>query len=375
MTLAPPIPSLEYLHIHDIDPLCYADDISSLLLSSKNLRHLKLHWSPRMRREREPSIHPMAYFGKMEQVNYYIPLKTMAICNMFISNNEICRPVCDLSVIEEVTMLNSIVGVGDNGSTAFMESEPWRMHPSCVMPNIKSIRMDKVSPAQCESLADKRGLEKLYWVGPLSRGNTIQCNGPLIGGGTSITPYSLSPPSSHSSPGKVDCTSISALKDSYLDAVSKNGATLKHLLLLPQWRLTNDDIAALVRLCPHLEELGFSVEFASFNHLRLLLPFLSKLKALRILANPDDASLTEKMRELDSEGCHEAKIAEHARNKEWSNVRYMELAGDDRIFELGDLYIDGFDEEGKEIVRRSVRRVPRSAVEHIAIWQKDSYEL
>ena len=48
--------SLAILTIYNIDPLCYADDVSVLLLESKNSRELNMIWNPRMEDVREPSI-------------------------------------------------------------------------------------------------------------------------------------------------------------------------------------------------------------------------------------------------------------------------------------------------------------------------------
>ena len=48
-TAIPPLPHLTTFVIYDIDPLCYPDNISLLMLTAKRLANLKMHWSPRMR--------------------------------------------------------------------------------------------------------------------------------------------------------------------------------------------------------------------------------------------------------------------------------------------------------------------------------------
>ena len=377
MSVAPPIPSLEYLHIHDMDPLCYADDISSLLLGSKKLRNLKLHWSPRMRREREPSINPVAYFGKCEQADYFIPLKSFSVANMFISSSSFTRPICDMNLIEEVDVLNCSGGPDDSAATAFMEDESWKKAPKCGMPKLKSLRTDKISKSQLQFLETFGGLEKLYLINPYASRQYVS-NGTANGNGIcippSFTPSPLSPVSSDSSPGKTD-PCLSGLKEAYLGIITKvHGPTLKHLLLPPQWRLNNDDIAIIVRRCPNLEQLAIGVEFASFQHLRLLLPFLTKLKAVRFLSNPEDPTFAEKMRELDNNGLHENKIGEQSANSEWSLVRWMELGRDDCIFELGSRYAY-VNEDGTTVPRRAVTRRSRSAVADLGIWKMDSFEI
>ena len=371
MTLAPPIPSLTDLFVHDIDPLCYADDISLLLLGSKSIRHLKLHWSPRMRESNEPSIHPAVFFGRIEAAQSPMKLRSIAICNFFAYSNEQCGGLFDLTMLESMTLLNSTSSLGDGGSTAFMDRESWRSTQECILVNLRSMRIDKVSRTQCEFLANIGGLEKLYLVGPQARasGYTSNANSPPT------LPRSPESNTNSSSPGSTDSTSILPLKDSYLSAIaSVHGPTLKYLLLLPQWRLTEDDIALLVRACPNLEQLALGADFETFSHLRLLIPFLSKLSAVRILANPDDPTFLDKMHEMDCMGLHLEKIGEETANSQWSNLRFLELGADDLIFEIGTRYkLESTDQKGSW--RRPVKRVDRCRVEHLSIWEMDSLDI
>ena len=378
MTIAPPIPTLTDLFIHDIDPLCYADDISQLLLGSKWIRHLKLHWSPRMRENNEPSIHPAVYFGRIEAAQSLMKLHSLAICNFFAYKNEQCGGIFDQAALQSTTLLNSTSSLGDGGSTAFMDRENWRNDPECVLPNLRSLRVDKVSRTQCEFLANIAGLEKLYLVGPQARasGYTSNANSPPT------LPRSPESTANSSSPSSTDSTTILALKDTYLSAITSiHGPTLKHLLLIPQWRLTEDDIALLVRACPKLEQLALGADFETFKHLRLLIPFLSKLTAVRILANPEDPTFLDKMREMDSIGLHVEKIGEETANQQWSNLRFMELGADDMIFEIGTRYkleVEGGcenDADQKEVWRRPVKRIDRGRVEHLPIWEMDSLDI
>ena len=378
MTLAPQIPTLTHLFVHDIDPLCYADDISLLLFGSKNLRHLKMHWSPRMRESNEPSVHPAVYFGRVEAAQSMMKLESMAICNLFAYNNEQCNSIFDLSITRSITFLNSTSSLGDNGSTAFMDRENWRTKPECVMPNLSSVRVDKVSRAQCEFLDNLAGLERLYLIGPQARAT------PSTSNSNSPTNYPRSPESAINSfsPSSNDSTTILALKDPYLSMItSVHGPTLKHLLLLPQWRLTEDDIALLVRACPNLEQLAIGTEFGYFNHLRLLMPFLSKLTSLRLLSNPDDPTFIDKMRELDRKGTHVEKLGEDTAKREWCMFRFIELGGDDLIFEIGARYkveVGGERENGLDqtpVWRRTVKRIERGRVAHLPIWGMDSLDI
>ncbi|KAL6721737.1 hypothetical protein ACLMJK_000842 [Lecanora helva] len=391
ITLVPPIPSLEYLHIFDIDPLCYVDDVSLLFLGSKKLRDLKMHWSPRMREAREPSIHQAAYFGKCAAAHYALPLRSIAVQNLYTHHEAHCGNVIDFSKLEEVTYLNSTGGLDDDGGTEFMDGTG-RKSGEDYPTNLKMCRVDKHSRQQCEFLASIKGLERLYLIGPY-RSNSTRPNG------TTTEDRSLprSPTSNTSSPPTTstttDCSKLAALKDDYIRAITRNhGPTLKHLLLLPQWRLTDTDIATIVRSCPNLEQLGIGVEAASFSHLRLLVPFLSRLSVFRLLPNPNDPGFVNTMREYDERGLHEAKMGEETVSEEWSRLRYAELGAEDMIFELGKRrLVDGRDvrkivhdpcqangevgEKGERAWRRPVFRRSLESVKHIDIWKMDSLDL
>ena len=67
--IIPPMANLRAFRAMDIDPLCYPDDISVLLLNSKKLEDLRLHFSPRMRREAESSLSLDTYFGRCLRVS------------------------------------------------------------------------------------------------------------------------------------------------------------------------------------------------------------------------------------------------------------------------------------------------------------------
>ena len=368
LTLVSPMPNLEFLKITDIDPLCYPDDISLLLLGSKKLRHLKLHWSPRMREERELSTHISAYIGKCSAARYSIPLRTIAIHNLYVYHDFSDWAGFDHSLIEEATDLNSTHGLGDDPSDAFVDRHHWRKKDGTPPSRLKMLRIDKVSHEQCSFLETFTGLEKLYFVGPQPLlGHKVKGTTPNSG-----TPLPNSPASSQSSSSlhNTDSFNVMALKDDYIKVITKNhGRTLKHLLLLPQWRLTDDDLALIVRQCPNLEQLGIRGDYPSFQHLRLLVPFLSNLTAIRILSSPDDPNFMEKMRELDERGLHEKKLSEETAKWSWSKLQYMELGGDDLIFKIGNQ--DG----GKAGWKKVVKKKAREEVKNIAIWALDCHEI
>lgn len=368
IALVPPIPSLRSLKVYDIDPLCYADDMSLFFFGARKLEDLKLVWSPRMRDSREPSISLIAYFGRLLDANQRLSVKRLTIKNLYTVNDEkTCNKLLATSTTEEVTMINSVVGLGDDADAVFLERN-WRVQDHQPLCNLKMIRIDKVSRQQLQYLDLTGGLERLYLVGPQKAVNSV----PRIDSRIDSTPFPNSPVSSTNSPSS-DTMAV-GLKDEYLDVITKkHGKTLRHLLLMPHWRLSSDDIARVVRQCPNLEQLGIGVEFDDFMNLRLLLPFLSKLTAIRILDNPDDPSFAEKMREIDRYGGHQQKIGNETHNPEWK-IQWMGLG--DLLYEVGEPERQSISEGSrKEVYRRPVIKRPFGAAQHVEIFALDSLEV
>ncbi|KAL8692636.1 MAG: hypothetical protein Q9218_002369 [Villophora microphyllina] len=353
--LVPPLPSLVALKVFDIDPMCYGDDISLLLAQSRNLRELSLAWSPRMREAREPSVHLGSLFGKMDRP---LQLTKVAVKNLYHHDEGWCERYYDGSLVEEVTIINSSEGHGDDPAYSFIDSK--LRHVKISLPRLKLIRGDKASRQLVEVLANTRGLEKIYII----RSNNMEKP-------DSNATIPRSPISNGSSPPSL---SLDNLRDDHIEAIIQNhGQTLRHLLLPPQWRLTSDNIALIVRNCPNLEQLGFGADFDKFSNLKLLMPFLPKIFAVRLLDSPDNSEFRNKMHELD-DGRHEKQIGGSTSAREWSKIRWMELA--DLLFEAGKVEpIEDPDAPGKMSYRRSVRKRDREAVKDVAIWKMDSFDI
>lgn len=368
ITLVPPIPSLRSIKIYDIDPLCYADDVSLLFLEAKKLEDLKLIWSPRMRDAREPSVSLSTFFGKLIAAEHNLPVKRTVIKNLYTLESQPCNEVLDNSTLEEVTFVNSIGGAADDAGTAFFE-RGWRASIE-QFPKLKMLRTNKITRSQSEFLGSIKGLERLYLIGPQRRSRGY--NGAGDGSESDSTPFLNSPASSTNSPSN-DYTTHN-LKDEYLEAITKNhGKTLRHLLLMPQWRLSPDDIALIVRQCPNLEQLGLGVEYANFMNLRLLVPFLSRLTAIRLLDNPDDKAFADKMKELANERSHEQQIEGVSNHQEWK-IKWMGIG--DLLFEVGKMELQFGPEDGpKGAWRRSVWRRPLEAAKQVEIFGMDSLEV
>ncbi len=321
-----------------------------------------------MREERELSTHESAYFGRCATAGYSIPLQTIAIQNLYTYHDISGCKLFDHSLVQEVTFLNSTGGLGDDPGTAFVTQNDWHKIDDDPPSNLKSLRVDKVSRPQCMFIETVKGLERLYLIGPQSsQGRRFKGTTP-----SDVTPLPNSPASSYSSPSSIDNPTVMALKDDYIETITKkHGSTLKHLLLLPQWRLTDDDIALIVRNCPNLEQLGIGAEFSNFQHLRLLVPFLKNLVALRILSSPDDSGFVNKMRELDDRGMHEKRLSEETARWNLTKLRYIELGGEDLIFEIGKREVG----KGKAGYKKVVKKKAWGEVRDLAIWAMDCHEI
>ncbi|KAL9122887.1 MAG: hypothetical protein Q9187_000558 [Circinaria calcarea] len=347
--IVPPLPKLVSLKLTDIDPLCYPDDISLLLCESKALSHLKMHWSPRMREAREPSVTLSSYFGRAIALNYKLPLKTLAFHNLYAQHDSVVHDLLDLTV-EEFSMISSAAGVGDSADMAFIDYS-WRTSPPKTMPPFKMIRGDKVSTTHCSLLGRLKGLERYYQI----TGRKLK---PMeMDGSTESTPHYADPrpvpvesPVTPETPADPSLISLGA---SYLDNICNcHGSTLRHLLLMPQWRLSSEELARLVRSCPLLEQL---------------------LHAIRILDQPHESGLSDKILEKGVQ-YEECMLGKEAWKRNWTRLKWVGVG--DFVFEVhGSEVITETAEDGSIQSRRKVLRRPLDAVKDVEIWSMDRLEI
>ncbi|KAI9823628.1 MAG: hypothetical protein M1832_002409 [Thelocarpon impressellum] len=354
----PPIPNLCSLKVTDIDPLCYPDDISQLLLGSKKLKHLKMHWSPRMRDNLEPSVSLHSYFGACMAANYVLPVESIAFQNLYSINPVPFDLLFDGERVRSMTAINSIGGV-TSLETSFADVR-WEMTAPRAVPNLRSLRIDKMAKWHAEFLDRTSDFEQLFLINP---------NRP-----TSPGTSSLLSPQSGNSPGEAFAPSLSRL---YIDAIVKNhGATLRHLLLSSHWALTQEELARLVRSCPNLEQVGFSLEKSGLDLMHLLLPFLRKIHAIRVLENPNTTS--DLVRSVRDALAHPEKLEEMCCDKgdeEYVSLKYIGLA-DDLALEVGGLVKHNKKgPDGEDRFWRPFKQVPVEQVRHLEIWAMDTLEI
>lgn len=369
--LIPPIPKLRTLKITNIDPLCYPDDISLLLLGSKKLRDLRLHWSPRMRDSLEPSVMLNSYFGRCIAADYRLPVKDIAFHNLYAQQTEDFEKIFDPKVIQGITMVNTLAGADDGAETTFVD-DTWRMKPPKFIHNLKSMRIDSWSGGHCELLGRITGLEKLYLINA-KKDARIETK-ERVNGTANGNQASTGSPYTPGTPATPNGSSTNSLGKDYLTVLSENhGMTLRHLLLASQWRLGSDDIARLVRSFPNLEQLGLGIERSDFDLFRLLVTFLPKLFALRILDNPKSLAFSEELK-LHSDEYHEQKIGKEISKPGYGSLRWLGMC--DLVFEAGKLFRLGeVTENGEPMFTRSIKRVSLDAVKGVDIWAMDSLEV
>ncbi|GFF71330.1 hypothetical protein IFM53868_00535 [Aspergillus udagawae] len=289
----PPMPHLRSLKITHIDPLCYPDDISTLLWKCKKLRELKMHWSPRMRIEQEPSVMLHDYFRKCIAAKQPLKVKKLALQNLYARHSEEFKVALDPSALEDMTFLSECGSESAKSLNTFFDSS-WPKGPPGQV-NFKSLRQDSTSRRHAEFFSYFTGLEKLYFVNA-SRDSSGNVNSPRrLLPSSALTPPSVDHTTNSStlsastdetpvaSPGSNTGVQAS-IRDIYLNNIIMNHcATLRHLLLPSRWPLSASTIARLVHASPQLEQLALAAELSSIDTLGLVLPFLRNLVAIRLL--------------------------------------------------------------------------------------------
>ena len=158
----PGLPSLKSLALLNLDPLCYPDSLSHLLCDSHNLEHLRLHWSPRMRRERESSVNLQMYFGKILLTDRKLRLRSIAMQNLYSVEHEgNFLGMYDPRTLEAMTSIDSAGGVDDDANMVFVATVPKRL---AQMPRLRFLRGNKVSRRHCDALAKMAGLHEYYLI-------------------------------------------------------------------------------------------------------------------------------------------------------------------------------------------------------------------
>ena len=383
-TVIPPLPNLITLVVYDIDPLCYPDDFSLVLVTAHKLENLKLHWNPRMRESGEESVNLTNYFGRCLAAKHAIPLKRMAMYNLFARNTgEGFENCTDHSRVQELTIVNCMGSSGDP-ITVFMDNT-WRVsshHP--VHHNMKMMRVDVVEKEHAMMLGKFRGLERFYIIankGKMSKSSSMVA--------TPTTPSVSTPTNTCASTNGApisahECKSVAA---DYLAVIESNHRTMRHLLLSDKWALNDDALLRVCQSCPNLEQFGFSCNIPPLDSLRRCVSLVPNLFAIRILLRPE-SELAQKIESMDME-MHQFALATELWHPEYKNLKYIGM-GDKLVFKLGKVvYPKGYksgepngilpgQENSMNAKRlgpvRLIEQVGWEEIRHVEIWGMDTTE-
>ncbi|KAF2844933.1 hypothetical protein T440DRAFT_299254 [Plenodomus tracheiphilus IPT5] len=381
ITIIPPILNLQTLVVYDIDPLCYPDDVSMILLGSKKLENLKLHWSPRMRDAGEESVNLLTLFGRCLAARYAVPIKRMAVYNLYTRfHSDSLQDVVDHGVQTEVTIINSM-GSSDP-MTVFLDNA-WKVaHKQPIPTNLKMLRTDNMDKEGATMLGKFQGLERLYFVrNKRVKGDPSKSNSAAA---TPTTPSTATPgiTSANGTPTITEHQCRSSAGD-YLAVIQTNHRTMRHLLLSDRWHLSDNAFFKLCQSCPNLEQLGFSCMVPPLESMRQVVAMVPKLWAIRLLM-PPGADFSDKFEHMDPE-MHIFAIATEFWRPEYKNIKYLGL-GENLVFKLGGVY---FPPKGKGTIpegpensmnarrtgpARKVEIVSRESVNHVEIWGMDTTE-
>ncbi|KAF1986461.1 hypothetical protein K402DRAFT_332883 [Aulographum hederae CBS 113979] len=343
VTSIPPFPDLKSLKLYDIDPLCYPDDISLLLLHSKKLEDLALDWNPRMRDEGEPSIHLHSLFGKCIRANYKLQLKSLALANLYTPNYDEFEAVVSPSALHSLTFINSI---SRDPMTVFFD-DAWRRrkHLPEDQRHWKFFRSDGIDRESAAMLAQLSGLEELYLVNvrrPSSKQSPRNLNVNNANSPSTRSPSSVASPITPSTNGAAAAmashqatpTANASLAAEYLAAITtQHSANMRSLLLHEDWQLNEDAALHLLRACPNLEQLGLAVGGDAHVLLRKLMAAGPKLWAIKLLMKPV-GPLYEVMQEAGEENHRKVLSYEFCKNM-YRRLKWFGMAG--MIFEVGGL--------------------------------------
>lgn len=347
--LVPPMPALKEFRATDIDPLCYPDDISLLLLGSKNLQDVRMHFSPRMRAEAEPTLSFETYWGRCFAANYKPKLLHFGMQNWYGANNINMTDLLDSDTLTSLCFINNFGGVS-GGSRNIYVDDTWKLIPRPQNHRLRTMRINEIAEQHIRMLRDTYGLQKLYFMND----RTASAN-------TSNTSTPSTLPTPDLSPSAPSADLITSLGHLYIDAlVTSHGSTLTHLLLSDMWAVSEDELTAIVRHCPNLSQFGLALGFLNTTVLRILLPFLTNLTAFRILSNAWH-------RYSETQISEEEKVIDIGRDVARQGVNKLRWIGlGDMCYEVrgwvaDDGAVGGF--------RKDIVRVEMSRVMGVEIWE------
>jgi len=357
----------------DLDPLCYNDDISLLLLGSKKLRELKMHWSPRMRREAEPSTSLQTYLGRCIAAGYVVPLQHVSLQNFYGPNHGHMHMAFDKKTVVDSHYIDIFGGSKGASSNVFIDAT-WKKVPREPM-HWKVHRVNEIALQHTRIMSSFTGCEELYFVNAREPPPTTPSSdmgktpGASRASASPLTPFQTPPANEYEG---------ASLGKEYMHIITTNhGATLRNLLLSDQWAIEADQMAHLVRSCPNLEQLGIALGGTSPEIFRMLVPFLPKLYAIRLLANDwllnDPRASTINCLEPEASETIRHEMGREAYKTDCKKLTWVGVG--DRVMKMGKEIEVGNEETGELEWIREITVKTKEDVRHVRIWSMDSLEI
>jgi hypothetical protein len=371
-TTIPGIPSLKYLHLIGMDPLCYNDDASMLFLEAKKLETVKLEWSPRMRREREPSVLMSLLFGRCHEANYRMSVKHWGMKNLFARKEALIDAILTPDSFESLTTINCMDP--HEPGTIFVD-RTWMLSskgPREQFPKLKKIRIDRLDERRAEPLTIFENLEEIYLI---NRNPRMDPAATSAATGVVATLNGVSAPASPNTPLTPVNSDLPkqliSIGSEYLAAISsRHGKTLKKLLLSDRWSLSPEVLKNLLIECPHVEQLGVAID-KDFSPLEDLKEVSPNLRALRVLLRPD-SHLWQTMREIDVD-THCLGIGVKTAGPQFDNFEWFGMG--EMYFHMGEVRQFRDPKTGEIRPVRVVTSVDWDTIKHVEIWGEDTLDL
>lgn len=345
-----------------------------------------------MREQGEPSVHLSHFFRKIIAQGRELKVKRIGMYNLFAYPED--TDMIEMEGIEEVTMLNTIGSEDDPTlSTGFVDHE-WKKAHKHEEPSPKSVRVNEFNRHMAQYIAKADGLEKLYLINHRSINGHSANNTPSATRAlSSPSQASGSADSNESGSWTPSATTTATIRDMYLEGICNvAGPTLQHLILPARWPLSVQSFARLVRSCPNLTQLSIALDNTEMKVMRMLVPFLKKLKAIRVQSpvapGEEGIRMAEEFeRFVNKNDCvHEHMIGielgvgyDDVSKADFPMIQYLALGT--KIWQaLGvqEIQSDTPQSEGeapRPRYRRILRKITEKDVRHVEIWKLDSLDV
>ena len=142
----PAMPTLKRLIVTDYDPLCYPDDLATVIFEARRLEDLQLHFAARMRDVGEPSVQASHIIRKNVLAKRKIPVKRIGVYNLYAKTEpDLFARALDTSTVTDFTAINCFGKDEDEdgGLACNFTDKLWLEGPYVHFPRLKVWRVDR----------------------------------------------------------------------------------------------------------------------------------------------------------------------------------------------------------------------------------------